>query len=176
MATFQKAKREVLDLVNTVLCDESFHQPLLDAKVKIDVLMMYAPTDDNEKPKGFAMRKRGRRVLGQTRKIPLDQRVKGAGDVEIKLDGDWWEEANDRERCALVDHELTHICVQTNSAGVAKTDDIMRPLISLREHDVELHCFARVADKWKEASQERKQAEQYFDAFGQAIWPFLVNK
>lgn len=41
--------------------------------------------------------------------IPVKQRADKRADAEILIDEKWWEKANERQRTALLDHEITHL-------------------------------------------------------------------
>lgn len=104
-----------------------------------------------------------RRVLG-TAQMP---RVSGAlsdlfdqllGDVLgyephflILLNGDWWDDANDREREILVVHELLHCGQATDAFGAPKfrrSDNA--PILAMIGHDVEeFDAVARRYGAWK---------------------------
>src|SRR5512138_1793523 len=109
MSTFQKADPEVSEIADAIINSQEFHAPLAKHKVKIDYVFAYGDRDDDHVLIGDAITKNGMRVLGVTRKLPLKDRAMGRGDAEITIDHDWWEDATDSEKAALLDHELTHI-------------------------------------------------------------------
>lgn len=146
------------------------HKPLLDAHVAIDFVFAYGDVDDNGVTVGVAIKKNGHRAFGLTKKLPLKERALGRGDAEILLDGDWWNEASIEDQKALLDHELYHINVR---AG--KTDDLGRPVLGLRKHDVEFGWFAAVASRHGAHSMERQQAKALIDQMGQFFWPDLCG-
>lgn len=176
MATFQKCPAAVHELANSILCEFESHKPLLDCRVKIDLVFAYGERE--EKTNNLltdALKKNGIRALGITRKIPLKDRALGRGDAEVALDHDWWEEATETQRRALLDHELHHIAVKVDKRGVVR-DDLQRPVIQMRKHDMEVGWFAIIAERHGEASIERQQAEMFYDDFNQAFWPALTDK
>jgi hypothetical protein len=173
MPTFKKAN-EIRELAGDVLAEYESHQPLIDHKVTIDFVFAYCDRDeDSGEPINFAITERNRRVFGITSIIPLKGRVKGLGDVEILIDGDWWHEATAAEQKALLDHELHHVSVKI-SKGVIQYDSHGRPKIKLRPHDLEVGWFKVIAERHGSNSFEVKQAAAAFDAFGQAFWPELT--
>lgn len=170
MSTYQRADDSVNSLARAVIMTYPEHKPLIDAKVKIDFVFAYGNTDDNGATIDFAIKNKGHRVFGQAKKLPLKERALGRGDAEIMLDGDWWADANPEEQKALLDHELYHL---TPKAG--KTDDLGRPVLRLRRHDVEVGWFSLVASRHGAHSIERKQARALIDSVGQFYWPELAN-
>lgn len=175
MATYQPCNEAVRLMVDEILKEFEDHQPLIDSGMKIDLVFAFPKYDDDGKPIGVALRKNGLRALGITRKVSLKDRAKGHGDAEICLDGEWWEHnSGDDERRALLDHELHHIAIIVNKHGVLKTDDLGRPQIRLRKHDVEIGWFDIVASRHGTASLERIQAKRVMDNHGQFYWPELA--
>jgi len=176
MPKFQKCPQEIRELANDILCEFETHQPLLDAKVTIDFVFAYADEDDAGNKIGNALSKNGCKALGICRKIPLKDRALGRADAEIALDGDWWNEANDEEKRALLDHELHHIAIKIDKRGLVR-DDLGRPVLQLRKHDHEFGWFKAVAARHGMFSMERQQAAEMMHECGQYYWPeFLGQK
>jgi hypothetical protein len=173
MSTYQKANPEVRDMADSLLEEFTTYKPLLEAKVKIDFMFAYAERGEDDQPKGFALTRRGVRVLGITRKLGIKDRVMGRGDCEVCLDGDWWESETPLRRRALLDHELHHLEVVTDADGVVIRDDLKRPKLKLRKHDIEVGWFAIVAGRHGSASIEMEQAKSIMDSYGQLFWPCI---
>lgn len=175
MATFKRCPPEIIDLCNELLVEYETHKPLLDAKVKIDLVFAYPEYDEKTgDPIGDALKHHGIKALGITRKIGLKDRAKGHGDAEICLDGEWWKDASYKEKAALLDHELHHISVKIDKRGIVR-DDIGRPAIALRKHDFQIGWFKIIAERHGEFSQERMQAKSAMDNMGQYFWPSLAK-
>jgi len=176
MPTYQRAPKNVEDMANAILEEFENHAPILKAGVKIDFIFAHADLDEKSgEPINNAITVRGRRALGQCKKISLKDRSVGRGDAEIVLDGDHWKEVGDAERKAILDHELTHIEVKEDERGHL-VDDLGRPVLKLRIHDVEFGWFNNVAARHGIHSCERIQAKQIIDAFGQFYFPGLCVK
>ena len=175
MPTFEKCNGAVLDLAENLIREYETHHPLGAAGVRIDYLFAYPNYDENDKPIGFALKERGRQILGKTRIINLSDRAKGHGDAEIKLDGEFWDDAPEAERKALLDHELHHISVMMTASGTVKKDDCDRPRLRLRKHDVEVGWFNLIAQRHGVHSVERQQANAIMEHAGQFYWPELVS-
>lgn len=173
MSTYTKASAEVRELADAILTEFKTHLPVVESKVKIDFLFAYAEVGEDGESKGHALTKHGVRALGITRKLGLKDRAMGRGDCEICLDGDWWKEATEGRRKALLDHELHHIEVRTDQDGVVLRDDLKRPKLKLRKHDVEVGWFAIVAGRHGSNSLELEQAKAVWDSYGQLFWPCL---
>lgn len=169
MPTYQKADESVTQLATKLMAEWEMHAPLVAAEVKLDIMFAFGDRDDDGELTSDAITKNGRRALGLTRKISLKDRAAGRGDAEILLDGDYWPTASAEEQAALLDHELYHLTIKT-----ADRDDLGRPQINLRKHDVEVGWFSAVADRHGEASQERIQAKAIMDNSGQLFWPDIA--
>ncbi len=58
-------------------------------------------------------------------------------DYILLLDNDWWSEASDREREALIHHELMHCMIGLDKEGDQRFDDEGNPVWDIRAHDLE---------------------------------------
>lgn len=176
MATFQRCPQTVNDMANEILCEFETHKPLLDARVTIDFVFAFADIDEQtNQPIGNALSKNGVKAIGLCRKIALKDRAMGRADAEISLDGQWWEQASDAERRALLDHELHHIATKTDKRGLVK-DDLGRPVLQLRKHDYEFGWFKAIAARHGRASIERQQAAEMMCDAGQYFWPGITTE
>lgn len=174
MPTFQRADKSVNELAAELIGKYEPHKPLAAVPVKLDFVFAYADTDDDGNPVNDALTLHGYKALGITRKLALKDRAMGRGDAEICMDGDWWQKASPDEQAALLDHELHHCSVKCDRAGNIQFDDLGRPQIKLRKHDVEVGWFAVIAQRHGLASQERIQARWIMDSAGQFYWPDLA--
>lgn len=176
MHTFERCDKSVEKLATEVLKKHESHKPLLDAKVTVDFVFAYPEYDEKTgRPLNDALTKNGVKALGIARKIPLKDRALGRADAEIAIDGDWWQKAPALEQEAMLDHELTHISVKIDKRGLV-TDDLGRPVIQLRHHDVECGWFKIVAERNGKHSIEQYQAKIIMDEMGQCFWPDLVKQ
>ena len=71
----------------------------------------------------------------------------------------------------MLDHELHHMEVKLDEEGVVIRDDLKRPKLKLRKHDVEVGWFALVAGRHGSNSLEIEQAKRVMDSYGQLFWP-----
>lgn len=167
MPKFQRCDESVTDIAADLI--NLYHEELAARKVKIDYVFAFAERDEvTLEVTGNALTKNGCKALGIARKISLKDRALGRGDAEIAIDGDWWQDADEAERSALLDHELHHLI------ATEKRDDIGRPIIKLRPHDYEFGWFRVVAARHGSASQERKQARTMMEDSGQYFWGDLT--
>lgn len=178
MPTFQKCGPEIEHLAKEILNKYETHADILAAGVRIDFVFAFGDTDpDSGERTSDAIKDRGRRVFGQARKIKLKDRAMGRGDAEICIDGDWWtEEATPAMRKAMLDHELHHLQVRFDKAGNVKVDDLQRPELKLREHDVEVGWFSIIAARHGVDSMEQIQARNIHERFGQYFWPEITGE
>lgn len=171
--SFQKCPPSVAKMAKSILEQFESHKPLVNAGVTVDFVFAFAEKDEKTgEPKGDALKHHGVKALGICRKIGLKDRALGRADAEISLDGDWWATAGEDEQRALLDHELHHIQVKIDKRGLVR-DDLQRPVIRLRPHDVETGWFKIIAERHKQASQECKQAVEIMCNGGQFFWPAL---
>lgn len=174
MPTFERADRTVEQLADTLIDKYESHKPLAAVPVKVDFVFARADVDDNGEPINDALSKNGIKALGICRKMPLKDRAMGRGDAEVCLDGDWWAKASPEEQAALLDHELHHIAVKMDKHGRIAMDDLGRPQLKLRKHDIDVGWFSCIAQRHGAASLERIQAKSIMDNAGQFYWPDLA--
>lgn len=168
MPTFKRADNSVRDMAMELI--DQFHETLKDNSVKIDFVFAYPDFDETTgEPINNALQKNGVRALGIARKLPAKDRAMGRADAEISLDGHWWQNAEEGERKALLDHELHHL------VATADRDDMGRPIIKMRKHDYEIGMFHVIAQRHGRASQEVKYAAVMLENSGQYLWPELAG-
>jgi hypothetical protein len=155
------------------LCEQliqKYHPDLDSTAVKVDIVLAFRDPDGDSP----AMEKDGHRIYGKASIIGLKDRVKGMGDCEIMLDGDFWTNLNEDVKAALIDHELEHFEVKRDKQGDYVFDDLSRPVIKIRHHDRQIGWFDNVARRHGSESIEIKQLQQLFnDEAGQTYLPFL---
>lgn len=172
MPTYKKADDSVAQMAREILAAHECYQPVLDARTKIDFVFAFPDLDEDGKPTNDSITLRGQKCLGVCRGLPLKDRAMGRGDAEITLDADFWAGATPDEARALLDHELYHIQIKMKGSIILK-DDLERPKIKMRKHDMEVGWFKAVADRNGVHSQEQIQAKKYMDEMGQFFWPEL---
>jgi hypothetical protein len=168
MATYRRADAELTDLLTNLL--QSYHPDLIENGVTIDLLWAYGEHDElTGDVKSPAIVHNGYPAHGLCRVMGLKDRAAGRADAEILLDHDFWETVNPRTRAALLDHELEHLILRN------ERDDIGRPKLKLRKHDVQCGWFRSVAERHGSHSIERIQAKMVYDGSGQSFWPDLFT-
>ena len=125
-------------LADTGIIHNEDHAHLLDADIRI----MWASS---------SFEKQGRTVLGQAEQVAFraggwqksrmeQQMHEWFGRVPqfiITLAADYCSQCSDLEFCALIEHELYHICQATDEFGAPKFTQEGQPKLKLRGHDVE---------------------------------------
>lgn len=175
MPTYSRAWKEAEDIAKEQLKKWETHKPLVECEATIDFMFAFGDVDEQGEQQGDAISDGGYRALAKTRKIPLKDRAAGRADAEILIDGDWWKDASDGERAALIDHELHHLGPKIDKRGL-KRDDLGRPVLELRKHDYHFGTFNVIAARHGEASQERQQMHAMFQDHGQYYWPDIAGK
>jgi hypothetical protein len=104
---------------------------------------------------------------------PLKDRALGVADATIVVDRAGWLALSQRQRNALLDHELTHLTrkVDKESAGPV-CDALDRPKLVMRRHDHQFGWFDEVAQRHGEASPEVRQARVLMEISGQLYFDF----
>lgn len=153
--TYTKAPANFRVLINEVL--GQYHPELSEMGLRVDALFVYAPRDADGFPTGPALKAgSGYPAIATISVTGLKDRVMGRGDCEMLVDGDRILRCPDDRLRALIDHELEHIEFTGN------VDDIGRPKLKLRPHDVEFGWFDAVARRHEGRSLEVMQATRFF--------------
>lgn len=176
MAKYEKATKELKEFATSILAEFETHKPVVEAKVAIEFLFAFGERNDKDELTSDAISKGGYRIFGLCRKTSEKERVAGRADVEITIDHDWWDKADEAQQKALLDHELHHIEVVIDEDGKVIRDGAGRPKIRLRKHDVEVGWFKIIAERNTSFSLEVTQARAIFDQHGQAFFPWLATE
>lgn len=159
MATyFEKASDDQLALLRAII--DEHHPELAEAGVTVALLEARAETDEEGDPKGPAITVGGYPAIGSCQVTPYLGRVQGLADALIKIDALWWEDADDQERSALLDHEVMHLQLKEGD----ERDRAGRPRLKLRKHDRQHGWFDAIARRWGPASQEHQQCKALLGA------------
>jgi hypothetical protein len=104
---------------------------------------------------------------------PLKDRAVGIADATIVIDRAGWLALSQRQRDALIDHELTHLTrVTDKESGDPVFDALDRPKLAMRRHDHQFGWFDEVAQRHGEASPEVRQARHLMESSGQLYFDF----
>lgn len=152
---YTKADSVTYEILSELISEK--HQDLHTAGVSIDMLFAYAPENDAGERTSTALKLHGYACNAITRIVNLRNRVMGRGDAEIELDGDIWPELTDRQRLAILDHELSHLVVSRNVQGEMILDSHSRPKLKMVLHDYHIGGFSEVAKRWGIDSSEISQ-------------------
>lgn len=152
------------------------HRALAHWGVTVSVLV-------SDKP----LRHHGADAAAIVRISPPRERAQGCADATITLRGTDWDRRSEATQDAILDHELTHLDVQTRPAAfnprtgaleegaldgcMAKLDDDDRPKLKIKPHDHQFGWFESVAERHGAASLEVQQAQQLaVGTTGQVFW------
>jgi Putative phage metallopeptidase len=104
---------------------------------------------------------------------PLKDRALGIADAQIVIDRAGWLALSQRQRDALVDHELTHLTRKIDKeTGEMLVDILDRPKLVMRKHDHQHGWFDEIAQRHGEASPEVRQARRLIESSGQLYFDF----
>lgn len=108
---------------------------------------------------------------------PLRDRAAGMTDASIVIDRATWLTLSQRQREALVDHELTHLTRALDEETEKPLFDALdRPKLKMRRHDHQFGWFDEVAERHGEASPEVMQARALMESSKQLYFDFEPRK
>lgn len=95
---------------------------------------------------------------------PIRDRALGIADAVVVVDRSHWLTLSQRQRDALVDHELTHLNrVLDEDTQLPLCDAVDRPKLAMRRHDLQIGIFTEILERHGEASHEAKMAKAMLD-------------
>lgn len=158
--THTPAGDNVIARMNKVM--RKYHGHLVTEKASVGVLM--ARNEDGE-----AVKVGGYPCAALVRKVSLKDRAAGLPDAQIIIDEIRWEELDDAEKDALLDHELEHLKIATDQNGQPKRDDLDRPKFNLAKHDAQIGIFRCVIERHGEKALDAQIAAKFVDEYGQLL-------
>lgn len=159
---------DVSDLIDSVRAD---HHDDLES---VTIGGLFAFDTESSLP---VLKHQGYAAGAVVRITPLKDRALGMADATIVVDRAGWLALSQRQRAALIDHELTHLAVKTEEEEGAKDpvpvfDALGRPKLLMRKHDHQFGWFDEVAQRHGEASPEVRQARVLMESSGQLYFDF----
>lgn len=112
------ADQETNDLLEKAM--KKWYRELAREKVRIAILMVHPRVDDQGKPLDHALKFAGAPAVAKIEVVAPKIRVLAGIDVLIQIDAFRWEDLINEQRIALLDHELRHLYIKTDSDGVTK--------------------------------------------------------
>jgi hypothetical protein len=166
MKSYSKCPKHVTDIVESLI--EKFHPQLAHVKLAIDLLFVVSDA-------AYPVMAGGYPAYAVVRSVSVKDRVKGCGDAEIVIDKEKYEEMDDKERAALLDHELYHIEPKRDKFGGFERDGHGRPRINMKKHDHNFGWFAEIARRHGMNSIEVKQAMVLRREYSQAYFDYNLK-
>lgn len=169
--TYERASNAITALVEKTL--EAYHPELLKQRVTVDVSIVRRTKGKHEE-EVHALLLSGYPIDAKIAVTSLADRARGIADAKLVIDALAWGHATDRQRAALVDHELEHLDIvhrkpskKNGYDSSPRRDDLGRPMLKLRAHDWQLVGFRDVALRHKEHSHEALQFANFRAEFAQ---------
>jgi hypothetical protein len=143
-----------------------YHEDLVG--VTVSALFVF----DHESSKSV-LKHQGYPAGAVVRITPLKDRALGIADATIIIDRAGWLALSQRQRDALVDHELTHLTRKVDKeSGKPACDVLDRPTLVMRRHDHNIGFFTEVAARHREAAPEVRLATQLMTEMRQLQFNF----
>jgi hypothetical protein len=151
-------------------CIEKIRAAHHEALEGVTVSALFAFDDESSDP---VLKHQGYPAGAVVRVTPARDRALGVADATIVVDRAGWLALSQRQRDALIDHELTHVTrALDKESGGPLFDALNRPKLTLRKHDHQFGWFDEVAQRHGEASPEVRQARALMESSGQLYFDF----
>jgi hypothetical protein len=168
---YERAEQSIQLQAHDLLMEH--HPDLHAAGVTVEVIFGYASRNADGEQVGHAYKVHQRPVSSTSSKTKLIDRVLGAADIRIELDGDQWESLHVDQQAAIIDRELQSFAVAKDAEDGVILDSHGRPKLKRRLPDFEVSIYTAIASRHKEASIEAISMAQIYQQAGQAVFPFL---
>lgn len=147
---------------------EKHHHPLKEAALNLTVIVAHGPRDQNGDQCGPALTHGGYEAMATIKIVSLkDRSLPGMGDAILTLDGDRYDELSEQTFEALIDHELFHLILVVDKDGAIVRDDLGRPKLRMRKHDIQIGGFSQIIQKHKQHALEATQVNEAFQTWVQ---------
>ena len=157
--TYEHAPQPIHDEVAKLV--EQYHPRLAEAEVTYLIFMVHAPTDDDGKPKGPALKLHGYPCAATVKILGIKERKAGLPDVRLELDADTWDERPAAEQRAILDDCLTRILVEGE-----ELDSADRPKLKQRKCDRHIEGFDEIIRRHEQAALVAQQLREAFRDVG----------
>lgn len=163
-------KQGTESLIVQTLCEvrDLWHPHLADVTIDVLTVVEYDEETGAELP---CLKLHGYPAAATIKVMSHERRAQGAADTLLTIDGMAWHELAPRERAALLDHELTHL-VMVEKDGAIQRDDLRRPKLKIRLHDIEIGGFREVMARHREHALETMAVRKCRGDDGQYFWDF----
>lgn len=168
--TYERAPKAIEAMVSAAL--EKYHPDLHQDGVTIDTIIVRRIDKDEQDCHGLF--RAGYPIDAKIGVTSLQDRARGIADAKLTIDGYEWNRATDRQRAALIDHELEHLVLvplkptkkEPDLCG-NRRDDLNRPCLRVRPHDWMLAGFKTVAERHGPHSHEALQFANFRAEYAQ---------
>jgi hypothetical protein len=163
--TFEECPRLVRDMAAPII--EKYHPDIQEYGVTIAYMFATSSTD------APALTHGGHAAAALCRINSDQERAEGLTDCSISICEATWDELDDDEKNALLDHELYHISVTFDKEGQVKLDGNGRPKIRLRKHDIVVGGFHVIVKRHGIAALEAQHVREAARKFRQEEFTFM---
>lgn len=167
MSKSYQQTNELDEMIAKLIEEKAYHRDLSVTGATVQALFYHCETP---------LMLRGVQCYAYVSIVGAKERALGLMDATIVVDFERWKDMPDDRRIALIDHELYHLQVKKLKDGSNATDDMNRPKMCMRPHDIEVGWFVEIAKEHREASIEVMQATGMAANYKQELFRFALPK
>lgn len=139
---------------------QRFHKSLADIPVSLTLIVVEDVDSEGARTGKPALKLHGVAAAAIVKINSLKDRVEGKSDATIFLDGEYWSQASEAEKVAILDHELHHLVEQRDKDGNLIADDAGRPKLKMRPHNFQVGWFHAIAERHGPHAVETQQMQK----------------
>ena len=166
--TYEMAEELTMELLDRAV--DLYHSELKRYEVRIGVIMAFGEEDKDGELKRPIMNQ-GQPCAAKVKVVSVKDKLTKNIDVEILLDGFYWQELDDERKIAIFDHELEHLQLKVNSDGEVEKDNAGKPKIKISHDDIIFWGFSAIAERHGVNSQEYLCFQQLKLKYGNLLDP-----
>jgi hypothetical protein len=139
--TYHKPSPELTGLVERMM--EEFHDDLTAHRVRVGCRFCVGD-----------LKLHGYPCAAVVQIMSYERRFQGAPDAMVTVDKIAWDGLSEEEKAAVIDHELEHLAIARDKQGQARVDDLGRPKLRMRLHNLIVGGFRSIIDRHGKAALE----------------------
>jgi len=144
-----------------------YHHELADNGARVSLTFVRA--FDKEDEPVTALKFAGGTAYATVKLISQERKLRVPFDAEIKIDGFLWDELTERGKEALIDHELSHLKLQTDAHGEPLMDDADHVKLKMVPDDIILTGFLSVIRHFGRDATEYQSIHRAMQSAAEAL-------
>jgi hypothetical protein len=167
--TYEDASNDIMVLTEELI--EQHYLKLSKSGAVVGVIMVYGPEDEEGNVQSSPLKELGTFTPAKARVINTKDRLRNSWDVEILIDGDYFDEVGDETKKSIIDDILSRIELQYDKKGIMKVDEFDRPRIRIKPPEIVFTANVDTISRYGNNSHAIKTYKKIMESYGYIIQP-----